>query len=317
MVCYASGATTQYSYIQESTRGTTPAGNFNLLPFVSGSFALTREAIEDPTLYGDLMAREARQGNNQASGEISTKFRADAYDPFLAAVMRSTWDTTPSSSPDELKAGTGLTTFSIQDYDSTVDYARIFTGVTVNSASFSTSNEGDGALLDANFGFVGFGMSAPTQTERTVAAYTSTAPVDNYSGTLEIGNAGGSLTESVITTSLEFTIENGLTPTYHVGSRDANCFDSGMLTVSGSISVRYKDIAMYNRFLNETESAISFSVNDPTGGNEYTFLFPRVKFMDAAIPVEGPSSRIITMPFTALRDATEGTNLIIYRPETA
>ena len=72
MVCYASGATTQYSYIEETTRGTTPAGDFNQIPYVSGAFNLGREAIEDPTIYGDLMEREARHGNNQVTGELST-----------------------------------------------------------------------------------------------------------------------------------------------------------------------------------------------------------------------------------------------------
>ena len=317
MVCYASGATTQYSYIKETTRGTTPAGDFTLIPFVTGGFKLNREAIEDPTIYGDLMERNIRHGNNQASGEINTRFRADTYDDFLAAVMRGTWDTSPSTAPDILKVGSGLQTFSIQDYDSSIDYARIFTGVAVNSVSFSTSNDGDGVLLDTNFGFVGFGMDSPTQTQKTVAAATIAEPMDNYSGTIEIGDAGGSLTESLIVTSLEFTIENGITPTYHVGSRDANCFDYGLIQISGTISLRYKDAAMINRYLNETETAISFSANDSTGANEYTFLFPRTKFMNANPAVEGVNSRILTVPFRALRDPTEQTPLIIYRPETA
>ena len=159
-------------------------------------------------------------------------------------------------------------------------------------------------------------MDTPTQSENTVAAYTSNPPMDNYSGVIEIGDTGGSLTESVIVTSLDFTVENGLTPTYHVGSRNANCFDNGMVMVSGSLSMRYKDAAMINRFLNETETAISASFNDPSGGNEYKFLFPRCKLMAADIPVDGPASRIITIPFKALRDTTEESSVVIYRPET-
>ena len=40
----------------------------------------------------------------------------------------------------------------------------------------------------------------------------------------------------------------------------------------------YEVITLYNRFLNEVETAFEVSVDDPTGSNAYTFLFPRVKF---------------------------------------
>ena len=71
-----------------------------------------------------------------------------------------------------------------------------------------------------------------------------------------------------------------------------------------------------NRFLNETESALSVGVDDPTGSNDYGFLFPRVKFNGASVPVSGPTSRIITIPFVALYDTTKGSSLVITRPDS-
>jgi len=60
------------------------------------------------------------------------------------------------------------------------------------------------------------------------------------------------------------------------------------------------------------------SVNDPTGANQYSFQFPRIKINGADVPVDGGTgSRVITLPFVALYDATEGSNLVISRPDTS
>ena len=63
----------------------------------------------------------------------------------------------------------------------------------------------------------------------------------------------------------------------------------------------------------ETETELEVSVDDPTGTNAYTFLFPRVKINSADVGVDGPNSRVINMSFVALYDDTEATNLKITR----
>ena len=79
------------------------------------------------------------------------------------------------------------------------------------------------------------------------------------------------------------------------------------------MTVYYEDDTLINKFLNETESSIEVSVNDPTGSNAYTFLFPRVKYNGASVPVQNPQSRLITLPFVSLYDGTEGSNLTMTR----
>ena len=106
-------------------------------------------------------------------------------------------------------------------------------------------------------------------------------------------------------------------PTFVVGDDSTPQLEYGRAVVEGSITSYWEDLSLVNRFLNETETAFSVAVNDPTGSNEYKFFFPRVKFNGATIPVDNPQSRIITIPFVALYDTTENSNLVIYRPETA
>ena len=90
----------------------------------------------------------------------------------------------------------------------------------------------------------------------------------------------------------------------------APALEFGRAEVEGTITAYFEDLSLVDRFLNETESAIQVTVADPST-NEMTFLFPRVKFNAADIPVDGPTSRVVTLPFVALYDDTELTNLKI------
>jgi CheY-like chemotaxis protein len=55
------------------------------------------------------------------------------------------------------------------------------------------------------------------------------------------------------------------------------------------------------------------SLDDRVAGLNYTLLMPRIKINGAAVPVAGPTSRLITIPFVALRDSSTGTQLRITR----
>jgi hypothetical protein len=114
-------------------------------------------------------------------------------------------------------------------------------------------------------------------------------------------------------TSIDFSLTNSFAPTFVIGSDSAQSLEYGRAVVEGTMTVYYEDETLINKFLNETESAIEVSVNDPTGNSAYTFLFPRVKYNGASVPVQNPQSRLITLPFVSLYDATEATNLKLTR----
>lgn len=154
-------------------------------------------------------------------------------------------------------------------------------------------------------------------TQKTVDAAAINQPFDAYSGSIEIGDNGGALSSIATVTGLDFTIDNALSPTFVIGSDSTPQLEYGRAVIEGTLTAYFEDATLVNRFLNETESAFKVTVDDPTGGNDYSFFFPKVKFNGATVPVDNPQSRIITLPFVALYDATEGSNLTIERPETA
>ena len=170
-------------------------------------------------------------------------------------------------------------------------------------------------MVTTTFGMVGKGMTIGA-TEKTQDVASTNAPFDAYSGDLQIGNNVAGLASSAIITAIDFNVTNSFAPTFVVGSDETPALEVGRAEVTGTFSAYFEDDALINRFLNETESAIQVSVNDPTAANAYTFLFPRVKINSADVGVDGPTSRIISLAFTSLYDTTTGTNLKITRTDT-
>jgi len=151
-MAFSQGSRTRLSYIPEVTFATTPAGNFTEIPFVSHSLNISKERVQSASIQSDRMPRHDRHGNTQAGGDISVELLAGDYDAFLESLMFSTWDNTPVAAPDELKVGTTLKSFTIEDYMADIDQARLFTGMAVSQASFSFAPN---QMVNTTFSFVG------------------------------------------------------------------------------------------------------------------------------------------------------------------
>lgn len=302
-MAFAQGSRSSLSYITETTFGTTPAGNFQNLPFSTHSLNLTKDRVAGNDIQADRMPRVDRHGNRQVGGDIVVDLRDGDYDAFLEAAMLNAWDT------NVLKVGATPKFFSIEDYASDIDQARLFTGCTVSSLAVSLAPN---QMVTTTFSIVGKDMTI-SSTQKTQDVASGAAPFDAYSGDLSIGNVGGA-TPVAIVTGLDFTLNNSYAPTFVIGDDSAPSLEYGRAEVEGTLTAYFEDASLLNRFLNETETEIEVSVNDPTGANAYTFLFPRVKINSADVGVDGPTSRIINLSFVALYDATEGTNLKITRP---
>ena len=300
---FAQGSRSSLSYVKEVTFGTTPAGNFTNLPFSSQSLNLTKDRVSGNDIQADRMPRVDRHGTRQVSGDIVVDLRDGDYDDFLASAMLNTWAT------NVLKVGTTPSFLSIEDFAQDITVARLFKGCSVSSMAVSLAPN---QMVTTTFSMVGKNMTVETS-GKTQTAASGAAPFDAYSGDLAIGNVGTS-SASAIVTSIDFTINNSFSPTFVIGDDTTPSLEYGRAEVEGTITAYFEDAALINRFLNEVESEIEVSVDDPTGTNAYTFLFPRVKLNSAEGGVDGATSRMVTLSFVALYDSTEGTNLKITRP---
>ena len=302
-MAFAQGSRSSLSYIAETSFGTTPSTpTFANLPINSHSLDLTKDRVEGNEIQADRMTRVDRHGNKQAGGSIEVDLRKGDYDELLESAFFNSYAT------NILKVGTTPKFFTIEDAANDIAQFRLFTGLAVSTASFSIAPN---QMVTATFDMVGKGMTqagTTGSTGGTPTASTTNSPFDSYSGTITDGGSGIS-----IVTSIDFSLTNSLAPTFVVGADNAQSLEFGSAVVEGTMTVYYEDETLINKFLNETESSITVSVDDPTGSNAYTFEFPRVKYNGASVPLQNPQSRLITLPFVALYDTTENTNLKMTR----
>tara|TARA_R100000541_G_scaffold976_1_gene4852 strand:+ start:4427 stop:5236 length:810 start_codon:yes stop_codon:yes gene_type:complete len=266
---------------------------------------LTKDILAGTDIESDRMPRVNRQGNRQVAGDIVVDLRDGDYDTLLESALLSVFD----GATYRLKVGVIPTFLSIEDFAADIDQARLFTGCSVSTLAITLAPN---QMVTTTFGMVGKDMTI-SGTEKTQTAASGAQPFDAYSGAISIGNVGNAVASAIVT-SLDFTLTNSFAPTFVIGSDSAPSLEYGRAEVEGTMTVYFEDASLINRFLNETESAIQVSVDDPTGANAYTFDFPRVKINSADVGVDGPTSRMVTMSFVALRDSTLLTNLQITRP---
>lgn len=300
-MAFAQGSRSRLAFGVESTFGSA-ATSYTNLPFNTHSLNLSKERVAGNEIQPDRMPRVDRHGNRSVAGDIAVDLRDTAYDDLIESAMLSTFST------GVIKVGTTPKYLTLEDYAGDIDQARLFTGCAVSTMNVSMAPN---QMVSATFGIVGKDMTI-SATEKTVSAAGVAEPFDAYSGDLKVADVDGIGAASALSiiTGVDFTVTNSFSPTFVVGDDSAPALEFGRAEIEGSITAYFEDLSLVNRFLNETESAIEVSVADPSA-NTMTFLFPRVKFNAADIPVDGPTSRVVSLPFVALYDDTELTNLKI------
>ena len=156
--------------------------------------------------------------------------------------------------------------------------------------------------------------TGPTATVGTIAAIAPTAsltdsPFDSFSGTL---SEGGS--PIAVVTSIDLSLANGLEPVFVVGSNTTPKIVPGRSNLTGSLSAYFENRSMLDKFINETESSIELELID-VDGNKYDIEIPRIKYTGADNGVSGEGAIVMNMPWQALYDSNEATNIKITRTD--
>jgi hypothetical protein len=306
---FAQGARSRLSIAKEASFGVLPTSpSFVTLPYRTHSLSLSKERVTGQDILGDRMAFVDRHGNRTVQGNLEVELRRGAYDALLESAFFNTFDTN-----DQMTIGTTPQYLRLEDAALDVTQFRQFEGCLVNSASFTVAPN---QVVQATFDIIGKDMTQAGTSLGTPAAPVQFEPFDSYNGELLEGGVG-TANGICIVSQIQFSISNEVTPAHVVlcaSNRDtAAQMQYGMATVEGTMTVYYEDAVLINKFLNETESELSITVDDPTGANGYTFYMPRVKYNGANVPVANMQSRMIEIPFVALKDNSAGYSLQLTR----
>lgn len=294
---FAQGSRTQLAYISEVTYGTTPASPAMVsLPFVTHSVDLSKTRVQSAEITPDRMPRVDRHGQRTVTGDIAVEMRPTDYDFLLEGALFGAFST------NILNTGTTVKSFTLEDGALDITQYRAFTGCMVNTMQMSIAPN---QMTTATFGIIGKNMTqGSTPLDASITAASGTEPFDSFSGTITEGG-----TAIAYVNSIDFTLNNNLNPTFALGAVATPQMEFGMSSLEGTMTVFYQDAALITKFLNETESSLSIVLDDRVAGLNYTLLMPRIKINGAAVPVGSPTSRLVTVPFVALRDSSTGTQL--------
>lgn len=206
---------------------------------------------------------------------------------------------------DKCDVGTTRRYFTIERKFADITQYLRYTGSEINTMALSVQPEG---IIGVTFGIVGQAEATDTAiiSGATYSAATTTSPMDGFSGSITEGGSA-----IAVVTEVTLNLDNALQPLFVVGS-DETIFPSiGRSNVTGTLTAYFENATLRNKFINETESALTFTVGD--GTNTMKFICPRIKYSGGQPDVGGEGPVTLSMPFQALLDSTTNTNLRVIR----
>lgn len=214
-------------------------------------------------------------------------------------------------STSRLTNGTTSRSFTIERGLTDINQYFAYRGMSASKLSMSFAS---GSIVTGSFDFMGKDAvrGASTQLPGTPVASQTYTPMNAVSGVGNILENGTALTGTFIK-SLKFDIDNKLRGQTAIGTLGNVAVNAGTLEVKGEIEVYLANGTMYDKFINNTASAISWTMAD-SSGNGYALTLPKVKYSDAKVQAGGLDQDVmLAMPFTAMMDTTTGKTIILDR----
>lgn len=297
--CPAKGSRTEVSFFEESELGVRAGDEGQVVPFISHSINLSKEEFDDPSIRGDRQKRFHRHGNRNVAGDLTIAYSHEAFDMLFESIFMNKW------AEDELKIGQQGISLTMQALHRDKEVQFVHRGLRANTYSMEVNTSG---VVQSSFGFVGVDTSTPTTPiDDAPTPSPNKQPYTHLSGVFREGNQVNG-----VITSIQLDIENNLTADYALGSDNAICISSEMLTVTGTLVAKFRNMELYNKFVNEQTSALEFTINDGNG-NSHNWKLPQVKYTAAEVPVSDGGSLTVTLPFVALYDEARGTTVELNR----
>ncbi|HUT42744.1 MAG TPA: phage tail tube protein, partial [Desulfobacterales bacterium] len=211
-----------------------------------------------------------------------------------------------------LKNGIEVHSYSIEKALLDIDEYFMFTGMMVNGLTLTLATS---SIAKGSFDFLGAGATLTQTTGATVVTAATSTEIMNCMGNVASLKEGSSLTTlaGIYVQELSFSIANNLRPVYQIGSNIIGAVAVGKMDITGTLNAYFANDRLFDQFLAGSATAIEFTIED-AAGNDYTVLFPRVKFESESVVAPGQDQDVIeTLTWRALRDPTYNAMIHITR----
>lgn len=286
-------------YVAEVTPGTTPATPTLIEIPIAGIPTLNVEKDNfQSNRIGNRNVTHLRHGVRRSAGDIPIELAYGDFDALFESVMCSTWNT------NVLKVGETPIYFTLERRFEGISEFQPFTGCFMNGFTFSAQPNG---MVTGSFSVLGLGGMTPAS---TTAATISTAtagndPFDGFTGTITEGGSAANIT------AIDLTINNNGALAYVIGSDTAARVNEGMFNVSGTATAFFESEALLNKFLAETESALTVEFEGLSGG-DLEFDISSLKYTAGNI-IEADEGLLVELPFTGTYNTSDASSLVITR----
>lgn len=270
----------------------------------TGANAITRGAgswITQNFKIGDVvrftgLSDAANNGKNLTITGLTAAVMTVAETLVVNAVGDTSWTCTVTG--EKCKTGTTRRSFTIEQNYPTIDMTELYKGCRIGKMSLNVvPNSSVKVAFDVmgQDGEILSGASAPYFTAPTAAGTVEMA--DGNSGTIVFNGAG-----VAVATSVELSIDNGLSSTPVIGSDLTPDVFYGVRRVTGSVNLFLEGATVPNVFLNESEANLFVRLHTSASAPEdfVSVAISRLKLQGATKSVGADGGLIITCPFHAL-----------------
>lgn len=300
-------------YIPEVTYGTCPATpSFVAVRHTGTTLGLSKSTHVSEELRPDRNISDFRHGTRQTAGDISMELSYTSFDTLLEAALCGTWTT------NVLKNGTTRRSFSMlrqfADLQSSDKPFHLFTGMEIGGFKLTVPTDG---IVKGSFTVLGQDTTLST-------AGVASQTLGTLGTTQTLGSLTGSITEGGstlgIVTEVTLSVDNGMAPRFAIGSvgKTIGLATIGRCTITGQITAYFANSTLLEKFINETASALIFTLVDTptvghTTGNSLAFTLPNIKYTGGQPDTKGQGEIMLSMPFQAIYDSSSTATMSITR----
>ena len=202
-----------------------------------------------------------------------------------------------------LRNGTTEKSFFIEADFTDIAAVKYFTGMTVDQAQITIAADG---VVTGSFSLTGKAgaVASATVASTVVASAGTNTPMTAAANVVNLMEGGAGLATAV--QSLDFNIANNLRAQRKVGQKPAFGAGAGGVDVTGRLNAYFEDIALYQKFLDHTETSLSFRLVD-AAGNAIVVTVPSIYYTAGDPQITGQDSDVfVDLTWTARKDTANG-----------
>jgi len=288
---------------------------------ITGTFTTTALTASTGTPFTNVVDGQwvfisgAVNAGNNGWKKVVTKTSATVLTFAAATFTAETATANLKVSAARLKNGVTQSSFTLEKEFTDVTQFLAYTGMT---PSRWTLNVESGSFVGGSFEFLGkSGVRGASTVMPGTKAASLAYPVMNAVGNVVNILEGGSLLTGTFIKSMSLTLDNSLRGQDAIGTLGNVGIGSGTVGITGSLELYFADGTLYDKFINNTDTSLSFRLND-SAGRGYVITLPRVKYSDAQIMAGAINQDVmVSMQFQAIRDTVSGSTIIIDRAGAA